>query len=220
MVAIMAIGANLPDSVTVALDKRYLLAGLYGIVAVSLIKYLKFTLILVVVILAVGANLPEEMSEDLGVDRSIMLFALVAMITISLTNHIFKLPTGLETDRKGSTTIHGVTALYSAITKGRLSTVRALLDQGVNVNVKIANGQTPLMYACSKGYGDVVQLLLERGANPNITDNAGKTALQIAREKGYTRVASLLENTGRKSTARPAQTAPATRRAAPRPVVH
>ncbi len=197
LVVLLAIAANLPPELqdTLSFDRRILLAGLLGVVAVALVRYLKFTLILVIAILAIGANLPEEIAKEFGVDPQIMLLALVAMIVISLSNKLLKLPTGLEKTGR-SKSVHGAAALFTAILKGRVAVVQSLLQQGVNVNVKTVSGKTPLMAAAYKGYGDVVQLLLDSGADVNMRDARGDSALKIASRAGYTRVVELLTKAG------------------------
>ena len=198
MVVLMSIAANLPTDIDVGFDRRYLLAGLIAIVVVALIKYLTFTFVLVVAILAIGANLPANIAAELGIDKNVMMFALVAMVIISLANQIFKLPLGVtQTEKtKRTSNTHGAAALYSAISKGRLPTVRALLDQGVSANIRTSDGQTPLIYASAKGYSDVIQLLLAHGADVAARRQDNKTALKIATEMGYTRVADLLKGAG------------------------
>ncbi|MBE9516191.1 MAG: ankyrin repeat domain-containing protein [Proteobacteria bacterium] len=201
MVIVMSVAANLPTSYQINFDRRILLAALAGIVLVSLIKYLKFALILVVVVLSVGANLPEQIAHEFNVNPSVMLFALIAMIVVSLANQVFKLPTGLEqaartTDSRGP----GGTALFSAISKGRISTVRTILDQGVNVNIRTKSDQTPLMFAAHQGYADVVQFLIDRGASINSKDKDGRSALTFAATKGFTRVVDILKISGAKAS--------------------
>jgi len=200
LVVVMSVAANLPEDMDVGLDRRYLLAGLVAIVVVSLIKYLKFALILVVAVLAVGANLPGALAQDLGVDKGIMMFALGAMVIISLANQIFKLPTGLGKDDETTTSqkLHGAAALFGAVGKGRVSTVQALLQQGVSANVKTKGGQTPLMYAAAKGYADICQLLIARGADVSAKDSNQYSALKIAKAKNFSRVVDILASAGAK----------------------
>jgi hypothetical protein len=183
----------MPDEWTqlVYIDRRYLLAGLVGIVGVALVRYLKFTLILVVAILAVGANMPAELAARFGVDTNILLLALVAMIVMSLSNRLLKLPTGVE-QKQGAKSVHGAAALFNAIVNGRLATVDALVQTGANVNVRTVNGTTPLMVAASKGFSDIVKTLLDAGADPNARKADGMTALTIAEAAGFTRTADLL----------------------------
>jgi hypothetical protein len=197
IVALMSAGANLPEELARnwGIDRRYLVGGLIALVGVSLVRYLKFTLVLVVVILSLGANLPSDIAEELGVNRDIMLFALVAMVVISLASRIFKVPTGLDSSRRGRRQ-HGAVALFHAVTRGHVSVAQQLLKAGVNVNVRTLDGFTPLMAAAVKGYSDLAKVLLDGGANVNAVDNKGKTALKIALEHGYTRTAEILREGG------------------------
>jgi len=193
IVALLALGSNLPDELTQAfsIDKRYLLVGLMAIVGVSLVRYLKFSLILVVAILAMGANMPQDLAAKFGIDTNILLLALVAMIVMSLSNRLLKLPTGLE-KQQGAKSTHGAAALFNAIVNGRLATVEALIAAGANVNVRTVNGTTPVMVAASKGYSDIVKVLLDQGSDPGAKKSDGVTALAIAEHGGFSRTADVL----------------------------
>jgi ankyrin repeat protein len=190
VVALLSLGSNLPTAWTdaISLDRRFFLGGLIAVVGVALVRYLKVTLLLVIVILAIGANLPEDVAKEFGVDPQFMLLALVAMVVISLSNKVFKLPTGLEKSGR-SKSVHGAAALFNSILKGRIAVVQSLLIQGVNVNVRTVTGKTPLMAAAYKGYSDIVQLLLDNGADATIADHSGDTALKMAERAGFTRLA-------------------------------
>ncbi len=197
VVGFLVVANNLPQEWTefLSIDRRLLLAGLIGFVAVALIRYLKFTLLLVVILLAVGANLPDEIAKEFSIDPHMAMLGLVIMIVISLSNKILKLPTGLE--QTGRTkTAHGAAALFTAILKGRIAVVQSLITQGVNVNVRTISGKTPLMAACFKGYSDIVQLLVDNAADTNAKDSKGDTALKIAMRGGYTRIVELLKKAG------------------------
>jgi hypothetical protein len=198
VVALLSLGSNLPVSWTdfLQVDRRFFLGGLIAVVGVALVRYLKVTLLLVIVILAVGANLPEDVAKEFNIDPQFMLLALVGMVVVSLSNKVFKLPTGLEKTSR-SKSVHGAAALFNSILKGRIAVVQSLLSQGVNVNVRTVTGKTPLMAASYKGYSDIVQLLLDNGADPNIADHSGDTALKMAERAGFTRLADQI----RKATA-------------------
>jgi hypothetical protein len=72
-------------------------------------------------------------------------------------------------------------ALSAAARKGDAAGVKALLDEGVDVNTKYRYGVTVLTYACDHGHLDVVKLLLDRGADVNIKDSFyGFTPLLLA----------------------------------------
>lgn len=197
VVALLVIGANLPVewSDVISVDRRYFIFGLIAVVGVALVRYLKFALLLVVVFLAIGANLPAEIAKEFGIDPQIMLIGLVAMVIISLSNKIWKLPTGLEKTGRPPT-LHGAAALFTAVLKGRIAVVQTLLKQGVNVNTRTVSGKTPLMAAAYKGYSDIVQVLLDHGADARVRDGRGDTALKMAKRGGYNRVVDVLKAAG------------------------
>jgi ankyrin repeat protein len=92
----------------------------------------------------------------------------------------------------------GATALYLAALNGNDDVVKALINQGANVNVADHKGWTPLMSATKKGHLTTVQALL--GA-PRININAqksdGVTALYLAALNGhYDLVKALIDQGG------------------------
>ncbi len=197
IVGLLAIGANIPEEWTdyLSIDRRVLLIGLIGFIAVALIRYLKFTFLLVVVLLAIGANLPDEIASEFGVDSNVAIAGLILMVIISLGNKVLKLPLGLDKSGR-SKAVHAEAALFTAILKGRVAVVQSLVTQGVNINVRTVSGKTPLMAACFKGYGDIVQLLLSNSADVNAKDNRGDTALKISMRGKNTRINELLIQAG------------------------
>ena len=77
--------------------------------------------------------------------------------------------------------------------KGNLEGVRALLDNGADINTLDASHDTALTWAAYSGHTEIVRLLIERGADITIPNSGGATPLQLA--KGYNRAeaAKLLE---------------------------
>ena len=70
----------------------------------------------------------------------------------------------------GATTATGATALMQAAHSGSVESVRILIENGADPNVKeVANGQTALMFAAASDRTDVVKLLLARGADISAT---------------------------------------------------
>lgn len=197
IIALMALGVNLPNTYIdyLNIDQRYFLAGLIGVVGVALVRYLKLSLLLAVVFLAIGANVPANIAQEFGIDPQILLLVLIVMVVISLGNRVFKLPVGTGTD-KPVNTVHGVAALFNAVLKGRTTVVNTLLARGVNVNGQTISGKTPLMAAAYKGYSDIVQALISTGADPNAMDKNGDTAIKMATRNGFTRTVDLLRHAG------------------------
>jgi ankyrin repeat protein len=76
---------------------------------------------------------------------------------------------------------------------GNLEEVKALLDQGANVNAADKTGTTALMLAAKHGKSDVVSTLLAKGANIYATDNHGQTALKIAAKLKQSKIENTLK---------------------------
>lgn len=86
---------------------------------------------------------------------------------------------------------------FAAARKGDVAAIKALLDKGVNVNVKTRYGATALSYACEKGHVDLVKLLIERGADVNVQDTFyGEIPLGWASGNGHIEIVKLLLEKG------------------------
>ena len=85
-------------------------------------------------------------------------------------------------------------ALIVAAMHGRLATVRALLDSGVDVNATPYCRQAALHYAAYMGRAGVVEELLARGADASLADTqTHQTPAEWAREVGNSGIADRLE---------------------------
>ena len=89
--------------------------------------------------------------------------------------------------------------LQDAARKGDAAAVKALLDEGVDVNTKFRYNATALFFACDAGHLDVVKVLIDHGADLNLKDTFyGFTPLMLAvspaRKKtpAHTEIAKLL----------------------------
>ena len=97
LIALTAVFTNLPAETVeeFGINPDYLVAALASAVVVGLFLYLRFFFFFSVVLLIVGANMPEQIAERLGISKIPLLLALAAMIGISLINYVVKLmPTG------------------------------------------------------------------------------------------------------------------------------
>jgi hypothetical protein len=195
LVSVMSVGANLPQSfmATVGINQTYLLIGLVAVVAVSLVRYLKFTLVLVIAILAVGANLPSDLAQQIGVDSHIMLFALIAMVATSFINFVVKLPKGVKPIAQINSA-HGSRTLCHAASKGHASMVYSLISAGINPNFRDEKGQLPIVVAAANGQALVVKLLVDNGADVFAKDASGLNAIEAATKAGFSQTALLLKN--------------------------
>ena len=80
---------------------------------------------------------------------------------------------------------HGYTAIHYASMWGWESTIKLMLDQGIDVNKKNVFGRTALMYAVEFQHFETVEFLLnQNNIHVNAADVNGVTALLLAVETG------------------------------------
>lgn len=195
IVTVMSLAANLPKEIIgiSGLDRRLLVIGLLIVLAIALVRYSKVAMVLSVVILAFGANLPQTLATEMNIDPGYFMGTLVIIVLFSLANRYLKLPTGLDKPQ-GFDDHAGKQALFGAVLNDRLQEVSELIETGLNINSRSRHGYTALMIAAAKGHGEIIDQLLNNGAELTLVDSNGRNALQIAREaKSQHCIDSLLE---------------------------
>jgi len=211
LIALTAILANLPDEYgkELGIDRDYLFAALGCAVVIGLFLYLRFFFFVGVVLLILGANLPDQIAQGFGVSKIPLILALLALIGVSLINHVVKLmPTGLE-PRPKEKSPEGVRALLYAIDKNNIAYGQRVLAMNFDPNLHHENGYTPLAYAALKGNPQMVEMLLRNGADPARTTREGETPVELALRAGHNGVADLLKRARQeRETALAARAAP------------
>lgn len=193
VVLTLSIAANLPDSfIGEYVNKDILLSVLATVIIIALFRYLRWMLFLIITILAVGANLPEQLAAVVNVDPIIMLATLVVLVFISLLNHVFKLlPTdGTVTKRTDSS--HSPKAVLEAVTTGNLSKLKHLLQMNVEVNF-LQDGTSPAHIVAEQGNNEMMQALLDYGVNLNVINKDGLTPMEIALAFGFSHTVDILK---------------------------
>ena len=194
-VTVMSLAANLPqETIGISgLNRRLLVICLLIVLAIALVRYSKVAMVLSVVILAFGANLPQTLATEMNIESGYFMGALLIIVLLSLANRFLKLPTGLDKPQ-GFDDHEGGQALFSAVLNGRLQEVSELIETGLNIDARSRHGYTALMIAAAKGHGEIIDQLLNNGAKLTLVDSTGRNALQIAREaKSQHCIDSLLE---------------------------
>jgi ankyrin repeat protein len=87
-------------------------------------------------------------------------------------------------------------SLIDAAEAGDLQTVRTLVADGADLQVRTGNGATVLHCAAAGGHRDVCELLLESGIDTNASDYDGRTILHFAAFGGNSDVIDLLLSRG------------------------
>lgn len=196
LIAITAVLANLPKEYvedTLGINPNALLAVLGCAVVIGLFLYLKFFFFLAIVLLIIGANLPDQIAVGLDISKVPLILALVTLVGVSLINYVVKmLPTGLEPKPKESSP-EGIRAMFYAIEKGNVGYASKVLAMNFDPNLHHDNGYTPLAYAAMKGNPLIVELLLRRGANPTQQTKDGDTPTELALRFGHAEIADALK---------------------------
>ncbi len=73
-----------------------------------------------------------------------------------------------------------LTALCKMVQKGNLEGVKALIENGADVNGR-SKGMTPLMFAARYNKAEIATFLIENGAKLKLKDKKGFTALKHAK---------------------------------------
>lgn len=197
LVALTAVIANLPGSLLEPLGVRpgYLLALLGLIVVLALFLYLRVFFFLLYVLLAIGANVPAQWADALGISQMALLITLVAMVALSLLNYGVKLlPSGIESTSapEHKPSAEGTKALLIAIERGNAMQVRQILAMEIDPDQPGGNGITPLMLAAQLGHADMVDALLAAGADMRLTNADGRNAHDMALRKGHAAIVKKL----------------------------
>ena len=82
--------------------------------------------------------------------------------------------------------------LFNSVRSGDEPTVRTLLAEGMDVNLRGPRGATPLHIAARFGQLAMVDLLLAHGANSDARDDRGATPFDKARSSGVSSLATKL----------------------------
>ncbi|AZZ90113.1 ankyrin repeat domain-containing protein [Hahella sp. KA22] len=93
---------------------------------------------------------------------------------------------------------NGATALALAVQNGHLSTAKALIKAGADVNVVYA-GRSLLMYVVEQNSLLMAQLLVDAGVDVNYRNATGDSALSTAQRKGLQDLQMLLLQSGARS---------------------
>ncbi|RPI78632.1 MAG: hypothetical protein EHM45_05850 [Desulfobacteraceae bacterium] len=86
--------------------------------------------------------------------------------------------------------------MKDALLMNDINRLRALIEQGADLEVKYVMGWTSLIRASEEGKTDMVRLLLDKGADIKATGDVGETALGCAAMAGHVDVVKLLLERG------------------------
>jgi hypothetical protein len=175
------------------ISQEALLWPLLALVLFVLFRYARFALLISVIALGIGANLPQQIGLQLGVDPAVLQITLGLMLLLWLFNAAFHfLPSQVTADVIRRVRTQETSAIMGAIYNGNTSEVDRLLKAGVSANLRNDQERTPLMLAVALGYQDIARLLMKYGADVTVRDARGETALSIATRREQEEMVSLL----------------------------
>jgi len=166
--------------------------------------------VIVVILLSIGANIPNDWTNSINLDRRYLLGGLIAVVGVALVRYlkftlilvIVALAAGanLPADIAREFGIDPQISLLGLVAMIVISLSNRVLKLPVGLEKsgrsKTAHGAAALFTAILKGRIAVVQSLLNQGVNVNVRTISGKTPLMAAAYKGYSDIVQMLLDNG------------------------
>ena len=167
-------------------------------------------LVIVVILLSIGANIPNDWTNSINLDRRYLLGGLIAVVGVALVRYlkftlilvIVALAAGanLPADIAREFGIDPQISLLGLVAMIVISLSNRVLKLPVGLEKsgrsRTAHGAAALFTAILKGRIAVVQSLLNQGVNVNVRTISGKTPLMAAAYKGYSDIVQMLLDNG------------------------
>jgi hypothetical protein len=167
-------------------------------------------LVIVVILLSVGANLPNAWTDWITFDRRYLLGGLIAVVAVALVKYLkftlilvivalavgANVPADLakEFGFDPQISLLGLVVMIVVSLSNKLLKLPTGLEK--SGRSKTAHGAAALFTAILKGRIAVVQSLLNQGVNVNVLTISGKTPLMAAAYKGYSDIIQMLLDNG------------------------
>ncbi len=173
-------------------------------------------LVVVVMLMSLGANLPRGFAEQWGIDRKYLLGGLVVLVGISLVRYlkftlilvvvILTVGANLPAEIAEELHVNADIMLFAlvAMVVVSLASLMFKLPTGLDDSgkTKRAHGTVALFNAVLRGHVSVAQQLLKAGVNVNVRTMNGQTPLMAAAGKGYSDLVKVLVDGGADVNAR------------------
>ena len=177
--------------------------------------YKDYLLLGIVTLMSVAANLPEELIGLSGLDRKLLIFGLLFVVSIALVRYskfamvlaIVILAVGANLPNELAIALNVepriLMATLAAIVVFSLANRLLQLPSGLDrpQGFKHAEGSQALLRAVVNGRSAIVSRLLDADVNIDGRTRQGYTPLMIAAARGYDEIASMLLKAGADLTA-------------------
>ncbi len=168
------------------------------------------TIIVLVTVMSIGANLPDKISKGIGLNKNYLLIGLIAIIGVSLVRYlkftlilviaILAIGANLPSDVAQELGIDSHIMFFALVAMVVTSFVNFILKlpKGVKplAQINSAHGARALCHAAQKGHASMVYSLISAGINPNFRDEKGHLPLVVAASCGHALVVKLLLDNG------------------------
>jgi len=168
------------------------------------------TLVALVSLMSIGANLPESFIATIGLNQTYLLIGLVAVVAVSLVRYLkFTLVLVIAILAVGANMPQELAREIGVDPQIMLFALLAMVGTSlVNLVIKLPKGVKPiaqinsmhgsrtLCHAASKGHASMVYSLISAGINPNFKDEKGQLPLVVAAGSGQALVVKLLLDNG------------------------
>jgi len=174
------------------------------------------TLVGLVTLMSIGANLPESFIAIIGLNQTYLLIGLVAVVAVSLVRYlkftlvlviaILAVGANMPQELAREIGVDPQIMLFALLAMVGTSLVNFVikLPKGVKpiAQINSTHGSRTLCHAASKGHASMVYSLISAGINPNFKDEKGQLPLVVAASTGQALVVKLLLDNGADVTAR------------------
>lgn len=124
--------------------------------------------------------------------KKLIFSALLILISVSTINATNNLETKTTTNSEAVISYSELSTLCKLIREGNYESVKALLNNGTNINRK-SMGMTPVMFAARYNKVKILKLLIEKGANLTKKSDRGHTAMDYAKMSKATEALEILK---------------------------
>ena len=145
----------------------------------SLPKELKFYIISYMLKSTSIKKMAESLNTIAQVNREFFLIS-QDLINAFTKNYITQCPDQAYVD------------FFAAVQKNKMLIVKALVNNGIDVNIQNIYGNTALIIAANNGCKEIVELLVNAGANVDVKNFNGETALISAITNGHEQIVRVL----------------------------
>lgn len=160
-----------------------------------------------VILISVGANLPDDLTSSWGVNRDYLLLGLIATVVVALLQYlkfslflvivVMAIGANLPGDMAAKLNVSPTAMLIALVVMVGISLfnyIWKILPTGVEpkIQIKSSEGTKALFHAIEKGNAKMLQRILEMDVDVNMRGEDGNTPLILAVQSGNQSLVQLI----------------------------